>query len=1061
MPIASTPERRPESAPPPDTGAPPPATSRLVDDDHIVAHISAAVHDPFLEPWRQHRRQRWGAVEAVLTRAIEVHHDALRTLRAELGESGRAERGALAHHRPETGPISRYRSAVAQGALGPLWTALDTGHWGISLEGAIEAAATRARTLGSALPTKVRTPVTPTALRRYPGRVAFASIKRLIALAVPWIVWRRTSHDVPVARIARRHLERHVRRHHHRALVISQRRRAAWLSRMVRSWERWTRAALGQGDAHAGTAAAGEELLLAAQLLDTDLRALLSDAASASASELGQDTSELDAVLIGAVAVAGTFVASPDSASTPTYSDPATARAWDDWARRVARRLHVQKLLLDAGRSANQTTDDLVRGWANTMADIRALLSQVADAVENGASRAHELGSRDAGLSPSSVEKEGDRLAGEIAGSLRLMGEESTFVAALTSEADRAILELGSLCDSLPERLVIQDVPERDARARTPPGERRDVRVREAAVQAFDAMRMERIRGAILPLANAMDQARREAGELSEVVAYGYEATLGELTSQGAKDADQADHALHLLIGSLSRATDKLDVARDALHTGLQHASRVVAAEVDSGSSQLFARVSADRLVAQYLNLRALLARRVSRGGRRWRDAAALLGRGARLGVRAGLRHLGRLATLLGLRPPVRDAEELIDHTLADAAKCIRAHPVVYQRLFSFTSLTDDRLLAGREDELSAIQASWARWQDGGPGATVVVAPPGAGITSFMNALHGRLTDDGARSVRRTLRDRIVDEATLAPLLADWLGLDGASDLDDVARLVADWPERAPVNTVILEAAEHLHLRAPGGDALIARIGTLVTQTEGKIFWVISVTSSAWQLIKVRTGSSVADLRELVLQPLTAKSLQDAIMARHLRSGLPLQFAQPGRGRSALRSGAGSLTHLWRRDRRDHVIARTYFERLARASQGSIRLALFHWLRSADFHTIEGHLLVQPLEPVSPPLDVLSTTHSFALKAILDHGSLTVDEYAQVIRTPVAECLHMFRSLLGHHLVEPSRVAEENGPDISPESTEPDAPERSVRYRIPPLMIGAITSHLRSRNILH
>ena len=305
--------------------------------------------------------------------------------------------------------------------------------------------------------------------------------------------------------------------------------------------------------------------------------------------------------------------------------------------------------------------------------------------------------------------------------------------------------------------------------------------------------------------------------------------------------------------------------------------------------------------------------------------------------------------------------------------------------------------------------------------------------------------------MRRVLRARSREEASLAGRIALWLGLDGTETLDDLAKRVTASPGGSMPRLVILEGIEHLHMRGPGGGRLFRRFMTFVSRTESRIFWILSMTSSAWQLARTRAPAMAGEMRQLVLHPLSPNELRQAITARHLRSGLPLQFVEPRAGADALRTRARRIHTT---DRQQQLIEKDYFERLHRASLGSIRLALFHWLRSADFTTVEGNLLVCPLEPLSPPTDMLDLTQSFALKAILDHGTLTASEYCEVLRTSAEECAHTLRSLEESHFIEAARSPKEEPPssgELTPE----------LRYRLRPMMTGAVIAYLRSRNIVH
>ena len=83
----------------------------------------------------------------------------------------------------------------------------------------------------------------------------------------------------------------------------------------------------------------------------------------------------------------------------------------------------------------------------------------------------------------------------------------------------------------------------------------------------------------------------------------------------------------------------------------------------------------------------------------------------------------------------------------------------------------------------------------------------------------------------------------------------------------------------------------------------------------------------------------IVVLELSPGELRQVVLARHRLSGLPLRFAEPHDGRAALRRRTRRLRGA---EKQERLVETDYFQRLHRASQGSIRMALFHWLRSAD-----------------------------------------------------------------------------------------------------------------------
>ena len=596
-------------------------------------------------------------------------------------------------------------------------------------------------------------------------------------------------------------------------------------------------------------------------------------------------------------------------------------------------------------------------------------------------------------------------------------------------------------------------MPEPGDPPRKPPTDARTVRPRETFLHAFDTLRRERIRAAPSAIREAMHRVHSEVGELREVSGYGYEAAVAELKDD--RDPGSAPPTV-LASNGLARAGDKAAAARDRLHESLAAAENRVAAEIGEGSRQLIAQATADRMTAGYLEARTYLTSAFIRLWKRWRGRLQQIG--ARVGAAvtwlAGL--LRRMVASLGLGPAAQAVADPHEHSLAYAEAYPRTLPVVYRRLFSLEPLTDPRMLAGREDVLAAVWAAWSRREAGDARSLVVIASPGVGVTSFLNIVASRLSQEALEGVRRTFTTRVREEAHLAASLAEWLGLEDARDLDSLADQVLGMPRRAVPGFAILEATEHLHMRAPGGASLVERLLTFMSRTESRVFWIVAMTSSAWQLMEKRAPAFVHDVERVVLGELSPGQLRQAIVARHRLSGLPLRFAEPRDGRAALRRRTRRLRG---KDKQARRVEADYFQQLHRASQGSIRLALFHWMRSADFAAVEGSVLVQPLNALHSGIGNLDRAQSFALKAVLDHGTLTVDEYCDVARAPAAECIHILRSLEESRLIE--AVA-----DAGTEGGRTDAGSRSAhgygsRYRIRPLMIGAVAAHLRSRNILH
>lgn len=1029
------------TAPGEQPGAPGPVR---MGDPEITASIAAAVHGPFAAVWRDHDEAGWRRIRRVMQQTVDAHAAALAAFEAGTEAVSGPGDGADAE-----AVLADYRRRSARSVLRPLHAVLRHNPLAVPLHRSLRAAANRAREAAAGLPELALAPLAPDALTRSAGLGAAADVKRLWARVLRPIVWRLENHEVAVSSLALRHLEGDVLPHQHRAFRDSQRGRAGWLGRVERASSAWTRTVLlpPKGRQAGDSRATSDEVRVcsaAARELQSELEGLRDGITGASGREAGEDFRRLAETLAAAVAVAGTLVAPTPRSVRHEDGGERLADRWDRWADEAAARLELCRGLLSMRTAADAIRQRLMDRWDETARAVDAVLDRIDAALKAGLARARQA--------PQDPNRLGRDLSAEQERTLRTLDQGAadledlaSFVQAMTVRAEEAVEDLEAKCLQLPE-VDVHDLPEFGETIRRPGTDTRAVPTREFAVQAFDTMRMERIRTAPSEVAKALERVRFEVLELCQVASYAFQAAAAELEEgEGGAPA----RVLVLVTDGLSRAADKAAAARGVLYEGMGAAGHRVRIEVRDGLEHLVRRVTADRFVGGYLDARTYLATEVAGDWKRLRGRAL---RGVLL-ISAALRTLGtRLRPVLkalGMRSAVQQTADPGENTLASAAEFVSTLPIVYQRLFAFEPVTDSRFLAGREDELDEVAARWTRWKAGGPGSLLVVAPPGAGITSLLNIAAGRLAREAPRGVRQTLRERFREEAALAARLASWLGLGKAENLGGLARALERSPAGSIPRLVILEGAEHLHLRAPGGGRLFRRFLEFVSRTESHLFWIVSLNTSAWQLLRTREPTLATDMPRLALEPLGPGELREAIASRHLRSGLPLQYVEPRTGTVALRTRAH---RVHKGDRRQKLIEKDYFDRLHRASLGSVRLALFHWLHSADFTTAEGRLLVRPLKPLSPPTDLLDLTRCFALKAILDHGTLSAEEYCEVLRTSMAECAHTLRALQDDHFI--TGIADGN-----PQSSGGSG--SGGRYRLRSLMTGAVIAHLRSRNILH
>ncbi len=1006
-------------------------------DSGVAALVRAAVHPPFAAVWDGYAAG-WGEVRGALQAATAMHADALARLEGALEADGEAAGRVLAV----------YREEVATYVLTPLREALAASPRAVSLAAKLRAAEAEARSAAAELPKSLPAPISRDALTASRGLGAGVAARRTVARLLRQLIWRSGTREVRAAGLAERHLDLDVLRRRNLLFGVACRAVAAWLGRVERLSTEWSRAVLlppeRNGDVRLWDSSDGGAAALqgAARRMQEGLEALDggADEVVAAAAEAAEMEAEAH-VLASAVAVEGTFVARGSGRRRRSrWLRPGMAARWDRWGAESAARLELHLSVLALRAVAERLLERLAAEWRDVAGAAAAEMEGAKAALVEAVARAEAL--------PEGADDLGERIAAERERTLERLGRSVASAerlegmgAALTASAGEAVRELEAACLALPE-LAVHDLP-RPGRSMRPPGRpARAVQWRDFALQAFNALRMERIRTSPAALAEALARVRSELSEAVQVASYGLDAALDELS--GSPEA--AARPLALARDALASAADKVGRTRGTPEEGERSSAATATAETMDGMEHVALRATSHDPAARQLDAaRSYLA---GEAAGYWARIRGRIGGAARQLARAAGRELSRVRSVvarMGAGPQsAHRGPTPTESSPASAAELLHTLPIVYQRLFAFDPVRDEQFLAGRGRELDDMQAAWALWRGGGPSVLLVVAEPGVGATSFLNIALRRIADDGGDLRRVELRDRIRDESVLAHRVASWLGVDAAESLDAIARRgPEDRRDRAP-RVVLVEGAEHLAIRAPGGMHLARRFFEFAARGRPNVFWVVSIGWSAWQLMRTRAPELAAFLPILPLSPLAPEELRSAVRSRHRRSGLPLRYLEPRTGTARLRLRVGR--RAGRSARHQELIGRDYFERLHRLCGGSVRLALLYWLRSADFATEEGRVLVRPLEPLGARTERLNRDQRFALKAVLDHGTVTAEEYAEIVRVRPFDGEHTLKALRAGRFVVETAVSTGGDP---------------ARYAIDRLMVGPVVEHLRSHNILH
>jgi hypothetical protein len=1028
-----------------------------VAEDRHSQEPGEVVAEACIEPWTAAWAEADERVLHPLTAQVKASLERHRGISAEIGLSNSLPEGFDA----AAAALETYRRQVGSDVLSPLQQVLEL-QGPVSTLGHIFATALEnASSACAALPVGARIPWEDGALVGKPSDTSFRSMGKFFARIVSAARHPGRDRVVPLRTLALRHLRTSVLPTQDAAAASAVASWACWTGRLEVAWAEWGETSLPvlmRGEVPSDEeerVEAWSSLQAAAERLDSQLEALAAEAPSRDAAhEAVVALDRARGVLEADLAVLGSFLLRLSDNAPSTKGLRRTRRAGDvltPWDEQVAARLRLQTALLGVLSGGSAVQHRLVYRIRASCVESLAPLGEMANSLAGMVREWEVPPARSQGLGDALADSR-FRAEAIVSGAIATVPDLSAVAESVREASDATVEALQAMVRQAPSTLVLHGLGGRLPTA-TRSVETRTLPLQELARQAFDALRMERIRSSAFGVVPAMESLIEDVAELPDVVGFAFDAAAKELEEPGPEAIEQA---VGLVTEALTRTAGVLRTVPTIAEEAIAETRRRVAQEVGEGCEGLIDRVGAGRMQAQFLAARShfsefrvrlneVLGPPLDRGIRRvtrsWARARGALSSGLRRGTvmvggeaeEAQARSARMLRALAGV------------DTLADTM------PLVYQRLYRTEPVADPALLAGRGPELSDAMSRWGRWSDGDGVPLVVRGHAASGVSSFLNVLRARLEEEGAKIGEVVLTERIDDEETLAAELASALGVESASTLDQIAAKVLQSREGTAANVMVVDNLEHLYLRVPGGTDLIERLLTLMSETGPRVFWVGGVRSSSWQLIARAERTAASQVDGFELTQLSVGELREAVIRRHRRSGLQVRYEEPVEGRALLKRRVRRLRGT---EAHQELLAADFFERLHRVSLGNLRLALFLWLLAADFEVADGEVYVHSLDlPDFSLLERLDLAQNFTLKAFLEHRTLTLAEHDDVFRMPRQQSYQLFESLGNRHLIE--AVDKREGGRAESEIVE------GLRYRIRPLLTGAVVRHLEKRNIVH
>jgi hypothetical protein len=769
--------------------------------------------------------------------------------------------------------------------------------------------------------------------------------------------------------------------------------------------------------------------------------------------------------------------------------------AWLAWHDRVAHRLGSLGQLLalpDAAHQALDTWIDLLR--ADVVAPLHEVVSSAAQRVTDRVPTVEQAFGVSAEQARGEVSRALDEALAAAAQAQHAV-EDLELIERVEAGGEAFARAIRRLPERVPERVRVNELhssavatgaepvrPTIDVLVETP-----RAHVSKAVEAEWEAL-SKRI---AQPTVDALRRLEKELAEVPAVLRFNLDtalSTIGRLLQppddspldpddEPPADAPSPDEALaearDLATGGLRRSAVRLIALDDPLARTLVDSAEAAVRPVDRLMSRVIDRSRVEEgLRAQAADAQREALDQVRDTAKQLREGAATVWWGTRarsrllrLRIKRLLRR-GRRAVGVGSPPEVHELGTV--EAIAGLDSLLERLPTPYRHLFSLRPLSDVGLLKGRTADLARIRRHEAQWRGGLRNALILSGAAGSGLTSLVKVTEREvLTDYTVSHVDLRSRPRSAD--ALAARLARALGLaaDAGASLADLRSAVHAQPADAPPRAVVLSGMDHLMLRTIGGADMARDLLLFLSQTDTRVFWLGTIGASGWQALTRALPQASSLVLSYAVGGLSRAALEEAIMARHTRSGLALHF-EPIRKQTS--KAERVLLTVRKGDVESQAGLRAlFFDELYRLSGYNLTLALVYWLRSVEVDAEGETVHVRQPERLSFAfLDAFDRAGAFALKAFLDHRSLTTGEMAAVMGgAPLRAAIEQFERLGNVMLIEPMPRAksssDENTSDTlfgsrPPEYFASDASD--VRYRLRPVVVQPVVEYLRRQNVL-
>jgi len=388
----------------------------------------------------------------------------------------------------------------------------------------------------------------------------------------------------------------------------------------------------------------------------------------------------------------------------------------------------------------------------------------------------------------------------------------------------------------------------------------------------------------------------------------------------------------------------------------------------------------------------------------------------------------------LGFQPEsyvsVSEKQNLTEY-LTGIDSIIRELPYIYQRLFSRTFLIEKRFFIPPAGSLQVMRSAFDQWDKGILSNVAVIGEKGSGKSTLVKFFKEDLEQE-IPVVDIDFKQTVYEPEFFVDKMSEVLGLKGISDVSELIDKINSFKKR---RIIVVEGLQNVYLRSIDGFGAISDFWILMSQTAGKLFWMVSCSRYAWEFFTKISNADQYFSQVVNSDNLEEDQIKSGILERHKATGYELEFTAS----ESQKRNRKYKKLIGDEESMQEYLRNNYFEKLSKISEGNFSIAMILWIKSIKEHD-DKKFIISPMEVADIDLlEVPSREVLFTLASLIRHDTLKAEELALSLHQPDEDAKLMLARLKAKGLV----IETENG------------------FMINHLTYRQVNRLLKNRNILH